>query len=93
MKKRGIGEKPHLKKKKQDLVRVRLGRWGHKSTCQVDHDFSGCCTGQSFNKSEPVQLLGPGSTRQAGLDLITVVVTWLLPNGGYMMHWYTSDAH
>jgi len=61
MKKKRYRRKTTFKKKKQDLVRVR---WGHKSTYRVDQDLPSCCTGQSFNKPEPVQLLGPGSTRQ-----------------------------
>ena len=55
MKKRGIGEKPHLKKKTSGFVRVRLG-------CQVmgrptgsTGVLLGCCTGRFFNKPEPVQ--------------------------------------
>jgi hypothetical protein len=51
------------------LVRVRPG---HGSTRRVDRVLSGRCTSQSFNKPEPVQLPGPGSTRRAGPGLITV---------------------
>ena len=39
MKKRGLGEKPYLKKKK-GLVRVRPGGSGHGSTCRVDEVFT-----------------------------------------------------
>ena len=41
-----------------------MGCLGHVLTRQIDQVLSGCRTGQSFNKPEPVQLLGPGSTRQ-----------------------------
>jgi hypothetical protein len=59
MKKRGIGEKPHLKKKTPGLVRIRPGR-------------PGCFTGRFFNKLGPIQPPSPGLTRRAGPDLITL---------------------
>jgi len=59
-------------KKKPGLAQVRLG---NGSTRRVDRVLPGCCTSRSFNKPEPVQVPGlpsPGSTRQAGPNLITM---------------------
>jgi hypothetical protein len=68
MKKNGIGEKPHLKKKKHQVL---FGSW-------VDPPGQpGRCTGRSFDKPRPVQPPGrssPGSTRRAGLGLITMLI-------------------
>jgi hypothetical protein len=50
MKKRDIGEKPHLKKK-PGLVRVRLG---HGSTRWIDQVLPRCCINRSINKPGPV---------------------------------------
>jgi hypothetical protein len=69
MKKRGLGEKPHLKKK--SLVRVRQG---HGLTRRVAWVWSGFCTSRSFvlpGSVQPTGRLGPRSTRQAGTGLIT----------------------
>ena len=71
-------QKPHLKRKKKispGLVRVHPSRPDHGSTRRVDRVLPGCCIKRSFNKSEPVQPPGPGSTRRAGLSLISMVST------------------
>jgi hypothetical protein len=69
MKKKGTGEKPNLKRKKNTSGLVRI-RPGHGLTYWV---LQGCCTGRSFNKPRPVQPPGPGSTCRAGPGLIIVV--------------------
>ena len=53
-------------------------RPGHGSTRGVDRVLSGRCTGQSFNKLEPVQPPSLGSTHQAGPSLITMCETLVL---------------
>jgi len=66
-------QKPHLKRKKKispGLVRVRPG---HGSTRRVDRVLPGCCISRSFNKPEPVQPPGFGSTRRSGPGLITLI--------------------
>jgi len=65
MKKKGIGEKPHLKKKK-GLVQV-MGRPG----------LAGSLHGLFFNKLGPVQLPSPGSTCRDNLGLISILDTML----------------
>jgi len=70
MKKRGIGEKSHLKKK-SGLIRVRSS---HGSTRQINRVLLDCCTRRPFVLSEPVQPPGPGLTRQAGPNLITLLI-------------------
>jgi hypothetical protein len=60
---------PHLKKKKN---RVSSG------FARVARVWPGCCHSRSFVKPGPVQppgRPGPGSTRRAGLGLITVACT------------------
>ena len=55
MKKRGIEQKSHLKKKN---IGSHLGRSGHGLTRRVDRVLSGYCTGRSFILLRPVQPSG-----------------------------------
>jgi hypothetical protein len=66
-------QKPHLKRKTNITGSCpgspkSPGSW-------VDRVLPGCCIKRSFNKSEPVQPPGPGSTRRAGVGLISMVST------------------
>ena len=69
-----MGFKSHIfLKKKSGLVRVRSGP---ESTRRIVQVWPGCCHSRFFIKPEPVQLPGrpgPGSTRRARPDLITIV--------------------
>lgn len=51
MKKKGLEEKPHLKKKKRSCP----VREGHRSTHQVDRVWLGFCTSRSFVLPELIQ--------------------------------------
>jgi hypothetical protein len=66
MKKRGIEEKPHLKKKNTKSHPGLPGSW-------VDRVWLGRCTDHSFGKLRLVQLPGLELIHRANLDLITIV--------------------
>ena len=57
------------------LVRVCPGRPSYGSTRRVARVLPGHCALRSFDKPEPVQLPGSGSTCRAGPGLITMVTT------------------
>ena len=69
-----MGFKSHIWKKKHRVL--ARSRQSHELTRRVDRVWSSHCTDRSFEKPEPVQLLGrpsPGSTRQANPGLIIMI--------------------